>query len=97
MNIRSEYLPFRTNVSTFPITPKRSSSRDVGTSSYRYHNATYSPASVSANRRKNDAIFVASIRDNSKSDPHACPLAESISERRRNRSQETLVPYYLRQ
>ncbi|GFW16934.1 hypothetical protein TNCV_2760621 [Trichonephila clavipes] len=35
--------------STLPITPKRSSSRDVGTSSYRYHTATYSPASVSAN------------------------------------------------
>ncbi|GFS94637.1 uncharacterized protein TNCV_3649771 [Trichonephila clavipes] len=41
--IRSEYLPFeRTNeASTLTITPKRSSSRDVGTSSYRYHTATY--------------------------------------------------------
>ncbi|GFY30091.1 hypothetical protein TNCV_4074041 [Trichonephila clavipes] len=39
---------------------KRSSLRKVGTSSYRYHTATYSPASVSANRRKND-IFVASM------------------------------------
>ncbi|GFY33910.1 hypothetical protein TNCV_4596181 [Trichonephila clavipes] len=37
-----------------PITPKRSSSRGVGTSSYGYHTATYSPASVSANRRTND-------------------------------------------
>ncbi|GFW52488.1 hypothetical protein TNCV_404161 [Trichonephila clavipes] len=35
----------RTNeASTLTITPKRSSSRDVGTSSYRYHTATkYSP------------------------------------------------------
>ncbi|GFT19062.1 hypothetical protein TNCV_3212861 [Trichonephila clavipes] len=41
---------------------KRSSSRDVGTSSYRYHIARYSPASVSVNRRTNDTIFVASIR-----------------------------------
>ncbi|GFT26986.1 hypothetical protein TNCV_4675231 [Trichonephila clavipes] len=41
----------RTNeASTLTITPKRSSSRDVGTSSYRYHTATYPPASVSANR-----------------------------------------------
>ncbi|GFW41733.1 hypothetical protein TNCV_4979841 [Trichonephila clavipes] len=31
----------RTNeASTLTITPKRSSSRDVGTSSYRYHTAT---------------------------------------------------------
>ncbi|GFS67867.1 uncharacterized protein TNCV_2295231 [Trichonephila clavipes] len=37
--------------STLTITPKRSSSRDVGTSSYRYHTATYPPASVSANER----------------------------------------------
>ncbi|GFV82230.1 uncharacterized protein TNCV_2791281 [Trichonephila clavipes] len=59
--VRSGYLPFRTNASTLPITPKRSSSRDIGTSSYRYHTATYSPASVSANRRTNDTIFVASI------------------------------------
>ncbi|GFW97700.1 hypothetical protein TNCV_1424641 [Trichonephila clavipes] len=28
------------NASTLPITPKRSPSRDVGTSSYRYHTAT---------------------------------------------------------
>ncbi|GFX98292.1 hypothetical protein TNCV_4909351 [Trichonephila clavipes] len=47
--VRSAYLPFQTNASTLPITPRRSSSRDVGTSSYRYHTATYSPASVSAN------------------------------------------------
>ncbi|GFU66701.1 hypothetical protein TNCV_3111851 [Trichonephila clavipes] len=47
--------------STLTITPKRSSSRDVGTSSYRYHTATYNPASVSANRRTNDTIFVASM------------------------------------
>ncbi|GFV57144.1 hypothetical protein TNCV_3174211 [Trichonephila clavipes] len=47
--------------STLTITPKRSSSRDVGTSSYRYHTATYPPASVSANRRTNDTIFVASM------------------------------------
>ncbi|GFV13593.1 hypothetical protein TNCV_67961 [Trichonephila clavipes] len=59
--VRSGYLPFRKNASTLPITPKRSSSRDVGTSSYRYHTATYSPASVSAQRRTNDTIFVASI------------------------------------
>ncbi|GFX17080.1 hypothetical protein TNCV_4266061 [Trichonephila clavipes] len=45
--VRSGYLPFRTNASTLPIMPKRSSSRDVGTSSYRYHTATYYPASVS--------------------------------------------------
>ncbi|GFV77756.1 hypothetical protein TNCV_1575041 [Trichonephila clavipes] len=52
----------RTNeASTLTITPKRSSSRDVGTSSYRYHTATYTPASVSANRRTNDTIFVASM------------------------------------
>ncbi|GFU10070.1 hypothetical protein TNCV_557791 [Trichonephila clavipes] len=32
----------RTNeASTLTITPKRSSSRDVGTSSYRYHTAIY--------------------------------------------------------
>ncbi|GFX83834.1 hypothetical protein TNCV_350981 [Trichonephila clavipes] len=30
---------------------RRPSSRDVGTSSYRYHTAAYSPASVSANRK----------------------------------------------
>ncbi|GFW73260.1 transposable element Tcb2 transposase [Trichonephila clavipes] len=48
--------------STLTITPKRSSSRDVGTSSYRYHTATYTPASVSTNRRTNDTIFVASIK-----------------------------------
>ncbi|GFW25151.1 hypothetical protein TNCV_2262091 [Trichonephila clavipes] len=41
----------RTNeASTLTIMPKRSSSRDVGTSSYRYHTATYPSASVSANR-----------------------------------------------
>ncbi|GFX79283.1 hypothetical protein TNCV_695951 [Trichonephila clavipes] len=52
----------RTNeASTLTITPKRSSSRDVGTSSYRYHTVTYPPASVSSNRRTNDTIFVASI------------------------------------
>ncbi|GFU41860.1 hypothetical protein TNCV_3873251 [Trichonephila clavipes] len=38
--VRSEYLPFRMNASTLPITPKRSSLREVSTSSYRYHNAT---------------------------------------------------------
>ncbi|GFU04615.1 hypothetical protein TNCV_4377011 [Trichonephila clavipes] len=38
--VRSRYLTFRTNESTLPITPRRSSSRDVGTSSYRYHTAT---------------------------------------------------------
>ncbi|GFX55074.1 uncharacterized protein TNCV_2305941 [Trichonephila clavipes] len=38
--VRSGYLPFRTNAGTLPITPKRSSSLDVGTSSYRYHTAT---------------------------------------------------------
>ncbi|GFV06752.1 hypothetical protein TNCV_1611651 [Trichonephila clavipes] len=38
--VRSGYLPFRTNASTLPISRKRSSSRDVGTSSYRYHTAT---------------------------------------------------------
>ncbi|GFW23700.1 uncharacterized protein TNCV_2032431 [Trichonephila clavipes] len=32
-------LPFRTNAGTLPIMPKRSSSRDVGTNSYRYHTA----------------------------------------------------------
>ncbi|GFS55105.1 hypothetical protein TNCV_2441751 [Trichonephila clavipes] len=47
--------------STLTITPKRSSWWDVGTSSYRYHTATYPPASVSANRRTNDTIFVASM------------------------------------
>ncbi|GFT87623.1 hypothetical protein TNCV_3866541 [Trichonephila clavipes] len=52
----------RTNeASTLTITPKRSSSRDVGTSSYRYPTATYPPASVSANRRTNDTIFLASM------------------------------------
>ncbi|GFT58662.1 hypothetical protein TNCV_1251071 [Trichonephila clavipes] len=59
--VRSGYLPFRTNASTLPIMPKRSSSRAFGTSLYRYHTATYSPASVSANRRINDTIFVASM------------------------------------
>ncbi|GFS76324.1 hypothetical protein TNCV_4668461 [Trichonephila clavipes] len=59
----------RTNeASTLTITPKRSSSQDVGTSSYRYHTATYPPASVSANRRTNDTIFVASILDQQLSD-----------------------------
>ncbi|GFU16416.1 hypothetical protein TNCV_836021 [Trichonephila clavipes] len=57
--VRSGYLPFRKNASNLP--PRRSSSRDMGTSSYRYHTATYSPASVSANRRTNDTIFVASM------------------------------------
>ncbi|GFV99132.1 hypothetical protein TNCV_1511081 [Trichonephila clavipes] len=38
--VRSGDLPFRTNASTLPITPRRPSSRDVGTSSYRYHTAT---------------------------------------------------------
>ncbi|GFV91342.1 hypothetical protein TNCV_898591 [Trichonephila clavipes] len=38
--VRSGYLPFRTNASTLPITPRRSSKRDVGTSSFRYHTAT---------------------------------------------------------
>ncbi|GFY26808.1 hypothetical protein TNCV_4375541 [Trichonephila clavipes] len=33
--VRSGYLPFRTNASTLPITPRRPSSRDVGTSSYK--------------------------------------------------------------
>ncbi|GFU23817.1 hypothetical protein TNCV_111 [Trichonephila clavipes] len=32
--------------STLTITPKRSSSRDVGTNSYRYHTATVSKFSV---------------------------------------------------
>ncbi|GFV09624.1 hypothetical protein TNCV_4716081 [Trichonephila clavipes] len=41
--------------------PKRSSLRDVGTSSYSYHTAPHSPASVLANRRTNDTLFVASI------------------------------------
>ncbi|GFU69071.1 hypothetical protein TNCV_4457981 [Trichonephila clavipes] len=59
--VRSGYLSFRTNANTLPITPKRSSSRDVGSSSYRYHTATYSPASVSVNKRMNDTIFVASM------------------------------------
>ncbi|GFX05990.1 retrovirus-related Pol polyprotein from transposon TNT 1-94 [Trichonephila clavipes] len=63
-NVRSGYLPFRTNASILRITPKRSSSSDVGTSSYRYHTTTYSPASVSANRRTNDTIFVASMVTN---------------------------------
>ncbi|GFX05563.1 hypothetical protein TNCV_3434671 [Trichonephila clavipes] len=38
--VRSGYLLFRTNASTLPIMPKRSSWHDVGTSSYRYHTAT---------------------------------------------------------
>ncbi|GFV99105.1 hypothetical protein TNCV_1510811 [Trichonephila clavipes] len=42
MEVRSGYLPFRTNASTLSIMPRRSSSRDVGTSSYRYHTATMS-------------------------------------------------------
>ncbi|GFX88347.1 hypothetical protein TNCV_1705671 [Trichonephila clavipes] len=46
--VRSEYLPFRTNASTLPITPKRSSTRDVGTSSYRYHTTTLENALSSA-------------------------------------------------
>ncbi|GFV36018.1 hypothetical protein TNCV_2867761 [Trichonephila clavipes] len=50
------------NASTLLITPRRSSSHDVGTSSYRYHTATYSPVSVLVNRRTNDTIFVGSIR-----------------------------------
>ncbi|GFU48998.1 transposable element Tcb1 transposase [Trichonephila clavipes] len=33
--VRSGYLPFRTNASTFLITPKRSSSRDEGTTDQR--------------------------------------------------------------
>ncbi|GFW87886.1 uncharacterized protein TNCV_1359901 [Trichonephila clavipes] len=47
--VRSGYLPFRMNASTLPITPKRSTSRDVGTSSYRYHTTTiflYGPAGL---------------------------------------------------
>ncbi|GFT24903.1 hypothetical protein TNCV_3021851 [Trichonephila clavipes] len=59
--VRSGYLPFQTNASTLPIMPKRSASRDVSTSSYRYHTTIYSPASVSVNRRTNHTIFVASI------------------------------------
>ncbi|GFU44491.1 uncharacterized protein TNCV_1506131 [Trichonephila clavipes] len=46
--------------------PKRLSSRDVGTSPYRYHTATYSPATVSVNRRTNDTVFVASMKCSSK-------------------------------
>ncbi|GFW65768.1 uncharacterized protein TNCV_585941 [Trichonephila clavipes] len=46
MKVFSGYLPFRTNVSTLPTTPKRSSSRNVGTSSYRYHIATHTPLPV---------------------------------------------------
>ncbi|GFV39220.1 histone-lysine N-methyltransferase SETMAR [Trichonephila clavipes] len=68
--VRSGYLSFRTNGSALPITPKRSSSRDVGTSSYRYHTAAYSPASVSVNSRTNNTIFVASIPDLTPSDFH---------------------------
>ncbi|GFW94645.1 hypothetical protein TNCV_4246851 [Trichonephila clavipes] len=40
--VRSGYLLFRTNASTLPIMPKRSSSRDVGTCSYRYRTTTSS-------------------------------------------------------
>ncbi|GFT12588.1 hypothetical protein TNCV_5093771 [Trichonephila clavipes] len=43
--VRSGYLPFRMNASTLPLTPKRLSSCDVGTSSYRYHTATDSYSS----------------------------------------------------
>ncbi|GFW19998.1 hypothetical protein TNCV_867041 [Trichonephila clavipes] len=49
--VHSGYLPFRTNASTLPITPRRSSSRDVGTSSNKYHTITYSPTTDSANER----------------------------------------------
>ncbi|GFW34646.1 hypothetical protein TNCV_952741 [Trichonephila clavipes] len=59
--VSSRYLPFRSKESTLPITPRRPSSRDVGTSSYRYPTTTYSPASISVNRRTNDTMFVASI------------------------------------
>ncbi|GFY26866.1 uncharacterized protein TNCV_930071 [Trichonephila clavipes] len=38
------------NASTLPIMPRRPSLRDVGTRSYRYHTAAYSPASDLANR-----------------------------------------------
>ncbi|GFV13242.1 ATP-dependent DNA helicase [Trichonephila clavipes] len=58
------------NASTLPITPKRSCSRDVGTSSYRYHTAAYSPAIVSVNRRTHDTIFVASIEKRLETDRH---------------------------
>ncbi|GFV57115.1 hypothetical protein TNCV_3530641 [Trichonephila clavipes] len=54
------------------FTPKRSSSRNVGSSSYRYYTATYSPASVSANLRTNDTIFVATRI--SKEFEDSCPL-----------------------
>ncbi|GFX72951.1 uncharacterized protein TNCV_2813911 [Trichonephila clavipes] len=37
----SFWVPSVRSVSTLPITPKRSSLRDAGTSSYRYHTATY--------------------------------------------------------
>ncbi|GFX79229.1 hypothetical protein TNCV_695411 [Trichonephila clavipes] len=59
--VHSGYRSFRTNASTSPITPRRSSLREVDTSSYKLHTITYSPASVSLNRRKNDSIFVASM------------------------------------
>ncbi|GFW26622.1 hypothetical protein TNCV_2850121 [Trichonephila clavipes] len=56
--VRSGYLPFRTNANTLPITPKRSSSRDVGTSSYRYHTATSDGETATAHtsRRTMDPI-----------------------------------------
>ncbi|GFW21477.1 hypothetical protein TNCV_1533001 [Trichonephila clavipes] len=79
--VRSGYLPFRTNESTLPITPERSSSRGVGTSSYRYPTITYSPASVSANRRTNDTIFVASMKPSSlgKLTPFLYPYTFTLS------------------
>ncbi|GFV85488.1 hypothetical protein TNCV_3773121 [Trichonephila clavipes] len=42
----SGYLPFRTNASILPITLKRSSLHDVGTSSYRYHTTTHEKISL---------------------------------------------------
>ncbi|GFX18076.1 hypothetical protein TNCV_1577551 [Trichonephila clavipes] len=52
----------RFDLSTFRSVRKNDRHRVMfGTSLYRYHTATYPPASDSANRRTNDTIFVTSI------------------------------------
>ncbi|GFV28895.1 hypothetical protein TNCV_754381 [Trichonephila clavipes] len=64
MKNQSGYLPFRTQVL---YRPRQNDRHRVmfGTSLCRYHTSTYPHASDSANRRTNDAIFVASMSSSS--------------------------------
>ncbi|GFU66087.1 hypothetical protein TNCV_1518691 [Trichonephila clavipes] len=57
--VRSEYLPFRTNASTLPITPKRSSWRDrlsTRVRNGRYPERTFLPSLVTLFMQKNHTL-----------------------------------------